>query len=111
MQALAPSEDTYPLENTDLLLEIARALVDAPEEVIVEERKPHGGGSSTVLVLKVAKDDRGKLIGKGGATINHIRGLFDRIAAADRTRLFIEVEDDNTGRRRRRTNGNGRRAA
>jgi predicted RNA-binding protein YlqC (UPF0109 family) len=106
MQVVA--DDTLPLENSDLLLEIARALVDSPSEVVVEERTPNGGGSST-LVLKVAKDDRGKLIGKGGATIGHIRGIFDRIAAADRTRLYIEVEDDNTGRRRRRANG--RRAA
>lgn len=111
MQALAPSEDTDtdPLENSEILLELARALVDFPQEVKIEERKSRGDGS-TVLVIKAAKADRGKLIGKGGATINHIRGLFDRIAAADRTRLFIEVADDNTGRRRRRT-GNGRRAA
>jgi predicted RNA-binding protein YlqC (UPF0109 family) len=106
MQALAPSEaltETDPLENTDLLIEIARALVDNPEDVHVVERKPRGS-SSTVLVLKVAKEDRGKVIGRKGATIDHIRGLFDRIAAADRTRLYIEVEDENTGKRRRRPN-------
>lgn len=111
MQALANdiNEDALPLENSDLLAEIARALVDAPEQVEVEERRPNGS-TSTVLVLKVAPDDRGKLIGKGGATINHIRGIFDRIAAADRTRLYIEVEDENTGRRGRRR-PHGRRAA
>lgn len=102
--ALAPSEseDTYPLENPDLLLEIARALVDAPEHVQVEEREMHDG---TRLVLKAAKQDRGKLIGRGGETIDHIRAIFNKIARADRTHIFIEVEDENTGRPRRKSNG------
>ena len=110
MQALAPSEvtDTDPLENSEILLEIARALVDSPEEVQVEEREMHDG---IRLVLKAAKRDRGKLIGKGGETIDHIRAIFNKIGRADHTNIFIEVEDENTGRPRRRSNGNGRRDA
>jgi len=48
----------------DLIERIARALVDNPEEVAVTALE---GSQSTVLELKVAKDDLGKIIGKQGA--------------------------------------------
>ena len=110
MQALGPSEipEADHLENSEILLEIARALVDSPEEVQVEERAMHDG---IRLVLKEAKRDRGKLIGKGGETIDHIRAIFNKIGSADRTHILIEVEYENTGRPRRRSNGKGRRDA
>jgi predicted RNA-binding protein YlqC (UPF0109 family) len=95
----AEASDTDPLEHSDLLVEIARALVDHPEEVEVLEKNQRGS-STTVLVLRVAKEDRGKVIGKGGATINLIRGLFSRIAAIDHCQLAVMVEDETKKRRR-----------
>lgn len=45
----------------DLILQIAQALVDHPEQVSVTEIQ---GNQTSVLELKVAKDDLGKIIGK-----------------------------------------------
>ena len=103
-EAVEDTSDTDPLEHSVLLAEIARALVDNPEQVEVIEKSSNS--SATVLVLRVAKEDRGKVIGKGGTTINHVRGLFARIAAIDRCQLSIIVEDETRkpkrARRRRR---------
>ena len=54
----------------DLIERIARALVDKPEEVAVTALE---GSQSTVLELKVAKDDLGKIIGKQGRTARSLR--------------------------------------
>ena len=99
MQTAEAVSDTDPLEHSDLLVEIARALVDKPEQVEVVEKSPDHS-NMTILVLRVAKEDRGKVIGKGGATINHVRGLFSRIAAIDHCQLTIVVEDESRKRRR-----------
>ena len=101
MPQVAESVETDPLEHADLLIEIARALVDRPEKVEVIEKKPNGS-RTTVLILRVAEADRGKVIGKGGATINHIRGVFSRIGAIDNCRLTIEVEDGTKHHKRAR---------
>lgn len=99
MQTVEAVSETDPLEHSDLLEEIARALVDHPEAVEVIEK--NNGSTTTVLVLRVAKEDRGKVIGKGGATINHVRGLFSRIAAVDQCQLTIVVEDETRPRKKR----------
>jgi predicted RNA-binding protein YlqC (UPF0109 family) len=56
---------------------IAKSLVDHPEDVQVREA---GGGSRRRLELSVAKDDMGRVIGKGGKVANSIRTLL-RVAA------------------------------
>lgn len=61
----------------DLIEYIAKSLVDHPEEVQVHET---GGGSRVRLELSVAKDDMGRVIGKGGKVANSIRMLL-RVAA------------------------------
>ena len=58
----------------DLLVEIARALVDNPDEVKVNVVK---GGHTTVLELSVAKDDLGKVIGKQGRNAQAIRTILN----------------------------------
>jgi predicted RNA-binding protein YlqC (UPF0109 family) len=61
----------------DLIEYIAKSLVDHPEEVQVRQ----SGGSSRVRIeLSVAKDDMGRVIGKGGKVANSIRTLL-RVAA------------------------------
>ena len=57
----------------DLIACIAKALVDAPEEVVVSEIK---GTQSSVIELKVAKEDIGKIIGKHGHTVVAIRTIL-----------------------------------
>jgi len=61
----------------ELVEYIAKALVDHPEDVQVREA---GGGSRIRLELSVAKDDMGRVIGKGGKVANSIRALL-RVAA------------------------------
>ena len=60
----------------DLIEYIAKALVDHPEEVSVKE----SGGNRTRVELSVAKEDMGRVIGKGGKVANSIRALL-RVAA------------------------------
>ena len=61
----------------DLIEYIAKSLVDHPEEVQV---KQSGSGSRVRIELSVAKDDMGRVIGKGGKVANSIRTLL-RVAA------------------------------
>lgn len=61
----------------ELIEYIARSLVDHPDEVRVSES---GGGSRIRVELSVAKDDMGRVIGKGGKVANSIRTLL-RVAA------------------------------
>lgn len=61
----------------NLIEYIAKSLVDHPEEVQVNES---GGGSRIRIELSVAKDDMGRVIGKGGKVANSIRLLL-RVAA------------------------------
>ncbi|NJN79796.1 MAG: KH domain-containing protein [Anaerolineales bacterium] len=60
----------------DLIEYIAKALVDHPEEVTVKQ----SGGNRTRVELSVAKEDMGRVIGKGGKVANSIRALL-RVAA------------------------------
>ncbi len=61
----------------ELIEYIAKSLVEHPEEVQVRET---GGGSRVRIELSVAKDDMGRVIGKGGKVANSIRTLL-RVAA------------------------------
>ena len=61
----------------ELIEYIAKSLVEHPDEVQVREM---GGGSRIRLELSVAKDDMGRVIGKGGKVANSIRTLL-RVAA------------------------------
>ncbi len=60
----------------ELIEYIAKSLVEHPEEVDVKE----SGGNRVRLELSVAKDDMGRVIGKGGKVANSIRTLL-RVAA------------------------------
>ncbi len=61
----------------DLIEYIAKSLVDHPDDVQVRQS---GGGSRVRIELSVAKDDMGRVIGKGGKVANSIRTLL-RVAA------------------------------
>ena len=61
----------------ELIEYIARSLVEEPEEVQVRQM---GSGSRVRIELSVAKDDMGRVIGKGGKVANSIRTLL-RVAA------------------------------
>lgn len=67
---------------------IARSLVDHPEEVAVDEFRH---GSRVVLELHVAKEDMGRVIGKGGRVANAIRTLLRVSAERDGSQVTLDV--------------------
>ncbi len=72
----------------DLIEEIAKALVDIPEEVSVREVR---GEQVTVLELKVAPSDLGKVIGKQGRTARSIRTLLGATGMKLSRRFTLEI--------------------
>lgn len=72
----------------DLILYIARILVDEPEAVQV--RQVHGR-QGPIYKLTVDPRDRGKIIGKDGRIIDAIRELLDAAAARQGIRVTLDV--------------------
>jgi len=67
---------------------IAKSLVDKPEEVSVTELE---GEQTTVIELKVAKEDMGKIIGKQGRTAMAIRTILGAASKKMRKRSILEI--------------------
>jgi predicted RNA-binding protein YlqC (UPF0109 family) len=78
----------------DLVEYVIRSLVEAPDEVSVEEFEESG---ETVLEVTVAGSDMGRVIGKSGRVINAIRTLAQVAAAKQGTRVSVELVE--TGNR------------
>ena len=72
----------------ELILIIAKSLVDKPDEVEVDEVK---GDKTTVLELRVAKEDLGKVIGKQGKTAHAIRIILNATATKLKQRAVLEI--------------------
>ncbi len=72
----------------DLIDYIARALVDHPEQVSVSEVE---GNQTSVLSLKVAKEDLGKVIGKQGRTARAMRTILSAASAKIKKRTVLEI--------------------
>ena len=71
-----------------LIEDIAKALVDIPEEVSVREVE---GEQVTVLELKVAPSDLGKVIGKQGRTARSIRTILGAAGMKLNRRFTLEI--------------------
>jgi len=71
-----------------LIEDIAKALVDSPEEVAVREVK---GEQATLLELRVAPGDLGKVIGKQGRTARSIRTLLGAAGMKLNRRFTLEI--------------------
>lgn len=67
---------------------MATSLVDNPEEVQVTEV---AGEKTTVIELKVAQEDLGKIIGKQGRTAKAIRSILGAAAAKINKRAVLEI--------------------
>ena len=72
----------------ELIKYIAKALVDYPEQVEVSEVE---GNQTSVLELKVAKEDLGKVIGKQGRTARAMRTILSAASAKIRKRTVLEI--------------------
>jgi len=73
----------------DLLLYLARALVDEPEKVKVETFEEDDG--TLVLELSVAEDDYGQVIGRGGRTAQALRTVVKAAAVKDNRRVLVDI--------------------
>ncbi len=67
---------------------IAKALVDKPEEVVVTEIE---GEQTSVIELKVAKEDLGKIIGKQGRTARAMRTILSAASTKINKRAVLEI--------------------
>ena len=73
----------------ELLLYIARNLVEHPEQVTVESFE----GDPLVLELRVAPEDMGKVIGRGGRIAKEIRAIMKSVAQRQGVRVNVEIVD------------------
>jgi len=74
-----------------LVEQIAQALVDTPEQVQVT---PVEDGDATVLELRVAPSDLGKVIGRQGRTAKSIRTILGAASMKFKKRYLLEIIED-----------------
>ena len=72
----------------ELLAHLARQLVDEPDAVEVEEVQQEG---ATVLKLRVAKEDVGKVIGRQGRIARALRAIVRASGARSHRRVVLEI--------------------
>ena len=74
----------------ELVEVIAKALVDDPDSVVVTEREEK---KATVLEVKVADPDMGKVIGKQGRMAKAIRSVVKAAAAKEDKKVIVDILD------------------
>jgi uncharacterized protein len=74
----------------ELIGVMAKALVDAPEEVVVTEKM---GQNISLIELRVARGDVGKVIGKDGRTAQAMRTILAAASTKLRRRSVLEIVD------------------
>ena len=72
----------------ELVEVIAKSLVGAPDEVVVTEKT---NGKTTVLELKVAPSDMGKVIGKQGRIAKAIRAVVKAAASREDKKIIVDI--------------------
>ena len=82
------SEPNQDSALAELIEYIARALVDEPDSVRVNEIS---GEQTSVLELRVARDDVGKVIGKQGRTARAMRTILSAVSMKLRRRAVLEI--------------------
>ncbi|HVT99596.1 MAG TPA: KH domain-containing protein [Acidobacteriaceae bacterium] len=80
-----------PDDMRELIAQIARALVDIPGEVQVEEQLH---GDATNLALRVARSDVGKVIGKQGRTARSMRTILAAVSMKHRHRYTLDILEE-----------------
>ena len=94
------NEAMYPaVEPTErmkqLILEIVQALVDQPDDVSVEMLEDQ---DATVIRLRVAHEDIGKVIGKQGRTARSLRTILGAASMKLHHRFALDILEDGDGR-------------
>ncbi len=72
----------------ELVAFVARSLVDDPDAVSVEV---HDEGGATVIELRVAEDDMGKVIGRNGSVAKALRTLLKVVATRQGEDISLEI--------------------
>lgn len=72
----------------ELIEVIAKSLVEHPDEVVVTEKE---NGKTTVIELKVAQSDMGKVIGKQGRIAKSIRAVVKAAASRSDKRVVVDI--------------------
>ena len=75
----------------ELVLFLAKHLVNHPDQVEVKETH---GDTASVLELKVAKEDLGRVIGKQGRTAKSIRTILNAAASRTNRKVVLEIVED-----------------
>ncbi len=83
--------DSSAKNMTDLIAEMARALVDKPESVSVEAI---ADGEGTILRLRVAQTDVGKVIGKQGRTARSMRTILSAASMKLKHRFSLDILEE-----------------
>lgn len=73
----------------ELVEVIAKALVDNPDEVVVTEAEKEG---ETLIELKVAPSDMGKVIGKQGRIAKAIRSVVKAAASKEEKKVTVDIQ-------------------
>jgi uncharacterized protein len=75
----------------ELLQFLAQSLVNHPEQVEVKETQ---GDNASVLELKVAKEDLGRIIGKQGRTAKSIRTILNAAASRTNRKVVLDIVEE-----------------
>ena len=75
----------------ELVLFLAKQLVNHPDDVEVKETQ---GDTASVLELKVAREDIGRVIGKQGRTAKSIRTILNAAASRTNRKVVLEIVED-----------------
>lgn len=96
MNEATPTANVAPAEQMkQLVLEIVRALVDQPDDVVVELIQDR---DATVIQLRVAHQDIGKVIGKQGRTARSLRTILGAASMKLHHRFSLDILEDDQPR-------------
>ncbi len=87
---MTPAGDESVMPLKELIRAIAVELVDHPEEVEVTEI---AGDHNSVIELRVARDDIGKVIGKEGRTAQSMRTILTAVSTKLGRRAHLDIVD------------------
>ena len=88
MSEVVKSPEQQAQSMMELVLGMAKALVDHPDQVVLEAKVD---GDGTVLLLRVAQSDLGKVIGKQGRTARSIRTILGAASMKAQHRFALDI--------------------
>jgi len=73
-----------------MIRRISEMLVDKPDKIVIEDEKRE---ETHIIVLSVAKDDVGKIIGRSGQTAKALRALVNAAATRSGEKVLLEIRE------------------